>query len=200
MLFRMESNKIYIAFFKPYEVLCQFSKEPNSDKRTLAEFGFPKDVYPVGRLDFDSEGLLLLSNDGRLTSALLDPKFRHQRIYWAQVERVPEQTTLDSLRSGVVIEGKRTLPAHAELLKAEPTLPERSKPIRYRKNIATAWIELGLTEGRNRQVRKMTAAVGHPTLRLVRVAIVNLKLSTLGLEPGQWKHLSAEEMQQLFTD
>lgn len=188
----------YIAFFKPFEVLTQFTKEPNSDKRTFAEFDFPKNVYPIGRLDYDSEGLILLSDDSRLNSALLDPKHAHHRIYLAQVERIPAAEEVRRLETGVLIEGRKTLPAKAELLLAEPALPERSKPIRFRKNIPTAWLKLTLTEGKNRQVRKMTAAIGHPTLRLVRIQIGHLSIFNLQLEPGEWRLLSPEEVRKCF--
>lgn len=177
--------------YKPFGVLCQFSAEgPNP---TLAGFGpFPKDVYPVGRLDTDSEGLLLLTNDGELQHALLEPKFRHPRTYLVQVENIPGGDALSRLRSGVVIEGRATLPAEAELLAGEPALPPRERPIRYRKNIPTAWLQLTLREGRNRQVRKMTAAVGHPTLRLVRTNIGPFSIK--GLSPGASRELTQEEL------
>ncbi|MBY0356973.1 MAG: pseudouridine synthase [Candidatus Obscuribacterales bacterium] len=197
--FKPSPGKTYIAFFKPYEVLCQFSKEAGSEKRTLAEFDFPKDVYPVGRLDYDSEGLLILSDDGRLNSALLNPEQAHWRTYLAQVENIPTIEALTALKNGVLIEGKKTLPAKAELLSEVQPLPERSKPIRFRQNIPTAWLKLSLIEGRNRQVRKMTAHVGHPTLRLVRLALGEVELLSLNLAPGQWKHLSPEEIEQLFS-
>lgn len=189
----------YIAFFKPYAVLSQFSKELGSDKKTLADFGFPKDVYPVGRLDFDSEGLLLLSDDSRLNSRLLDPKYGHKRSYLSQVERVPDEEVLKKLASGIIIEGRKTMPAQVRLLDVEPDLGERDVPIRFRKNVATAWLELTLVEGKNRQVRRMTAAVGHPTLRLVRVSIGSLCLDELELSPGQWKYLDSRELASCFS-
>lgn len=184
----------YFIFYKPHGVLCQFTGV--DEKPTLASFGpFPKDVYPVGRLDTDSEGLLLLTNDGSLKNQLLEPRFQHPRTYLAQVERIPDEAALGRLRSGVTIEGKKTLPANVVLLPNEPDLPPRPIPIRFRKNVPTAWIELVLHEGRNRQVRKMTAAVGHPTLRLIRVGIGSLSLH--GLSPGQHRELSAEEIRSL---
>jgi 23S rRNA pseudouridine2457 synthase len=186
-----------IAFWKPYAVLTQFTAE-GSDKTTLAKFGFPPRVYPVGRLDFDSEGLLILSDDASLNAALLRPERGHTRVYWAQVENVPTADALKRLRAGVIIEGRRTMPADAKLLESEPDVPPRPVPIRYRKNIPTAWIELTLTEGKNRQVRKMTAAVGHPTLRLMRAAIGELKLLELGLQPGEWRALTPGEVDLLF--
>lgn len=178
----------YILFNKPYGVLSQFSGEG----RTLKDFIKVRDVYPVGRLDHDSEGLLLLTNDGELQHRLSDPEFGHPRTYWAQVERLPDEEALRQLAAGVTIQGQRTRPAKVRLLPREPDLPARTPPIRFRKNVPTAWIELILTEGRNRQVRRMTAAAGHPTLRLVRVAIGNLQLE--GLEPGQWREVRREEI------
>ncbi len=188
----------YIAFFKPFQILCQFSKEQGSEKKTLAEFDFPKNVYPVGRLDYDSEGLLILTDDARLNDALLNPKHQHKRTYLAQVERIPEAEALKQLCTGVVIEGRKTLPSKAILIDGEPALPERDPPIRYRKNIPTSWLQLSLHEGKNRQVRKMTAAVGHPTLRLVRHSIGELTLDELNLSPGAWIYLSDEQIKCLF--
>jgi 23S rRNA pseudouridine2457 synthase len=189
----MTNRRLCYAFNKPYAVLSQFSPD-GSDKTTLAEFGFPRDVYPIGRLDYDSEGLLLLSNDGSLNKLLLDPLHAHARTYLVQVDNIPTQDALTQLRRGVIIEGRKTLPAKAELLTDEPNLPPRPVPIRFRKNIPTSWIELTISEGKNRQVRKMTAAVGHPTLRLVRIAIGKLSLFGLGLAPGEMKLLSPEEI------
>ncbi len=174
-----------ILFYKPFGVLSQFS--PSEGKRTLAEFGFPKGVYPVGRLDFDSEGLLVLTDDDALKHRLTDPKFDHPRTYLVQVERVPDEQALTALRRGVIIGGERTKPARVHLLHDVPNFPEREKPIRFRKNVPTAWIELTLTEGKNRQVRRMTAAVGHPTLRLVRVKIGEWGLGEM--RPGAWKEI-----------
>lgn len=154
-----------------------------------------KDVYPVGRLDRDSEGLLLLTDDGRLQHRLSDPRFEHPRTYWVQVEHMPDDHALDRLRTGLTIQGYRTRPAEVRVLPEEPTLPPRDPPIRFRKTVPTAWIEMVLIEGRNRQVRHMTAAVNHPTLRLVRVAIGDLQLNDL--QPGQWRDLSAAEVQRL---
>lgn len=186
-------KSIFYAFNKPFAVLSQFSSD-GSDKRTLAEFGFPSGVYPIGRLDFDSEGLLLLSNDGSLNKRLLDPKNAHARTYLVQVENIPNEDALEKLRYGVLIEGRKTLPAAVRLLESTPDLPPRPVPIRFRKNIPTRWIELTITEGKNRQVRKMTAAVGHPTLRLVRIAIGDLSLFDLQLSPGEKKELSLREL------
>jgi 23S rRNA pseudouridine2457 synthase len=191
-------DRSYIAFNKPYGILCQFSKPDNSPKETLAKFHFPPDVYSVGRLDFDSEGLLIITDDPRLNDHLLNPIRGHRRQYLAQVENVPDEKALATLVKGVVIEGRQTMPAGAELLNVEPELPQRAVPIRERKNIPTAWIRLTLTEGKNRQVRKMTASVGCPTLRLVRVAIGSLSIFELKLVPGQWRLLTHSQVQQLF--
>ncbi len=178
----------YLLFNKPYDVLTQFS----GDRRTLKDYINVPNVYPAGRLDRDSEGLLLLTDDGALQHRLTDPKFAHPRTYWAQVERTPSPHALHQLATGVVIDHQRTKPARITLLPAEPDLPPRDPPIRFRKTVATAWIELILTEGRNRQVRRMTAAAGHPTLRLVRVAIGNLRID--GLAPGKWRDLTRAEI------
>jgi 23S rRNA pseudouridine2457 synthase len=168
-------------------VLSQFTPAPGSAWRTLADFGLPKGVYPIGRLDADSEGLLLLTDEPGLNSALLDPKHQHPREYWAQVEGIPSAAALDQIAAGVEIGGYRTLPARAWLIEPAPSFPARVPPIRVRKTVPDSWIGLELVEGKNRQVRKMTAAVGHPTLRLVRVRILELKLDQLDLEPGAWK-------------
>ncbi len=197
-MFKPAPGRHYIALFKPYRMLSQFSQTEDESKETLALCDLPEDVYPVGRLDFDSEGLLLLTDDSRLNSFLLDPAHAHERTYWAQVENIPTIKQLQELSRGVIIENKKTLPAHAELLDFEPVLPERDPPIRFRKNIPTAWLSLTLIEGRNRQVRKMTAAINCPTLRLLRQSIGRLDLFELGLEPGQWCDLSAEELSRLF--
>jgi len=184
----------YIAFNKPYGVLCQFTQPEDSKKRALAEFGFPKNIYPLGRLDFDSEGLLLLSDDTKLNHHLLDPFFAHKRTYLVQVENIPSEDALAGLQRGLHIEDYLTKPCRVKLLATEPVLPERSHPIRVRKNIPTCWLELTLTEGKNRQVRKMTAKIGCPTLRLVRAAIGDLKIPELGLESGEWRKLSIQEL------
>lgn len=184
----------YILFYKPYGVLSQF--RPEHGHKTLKDFGpFPSDVYPVGRLDVDSEGLLLLTNDNALKHRTSDPKFGHPKTYLVQVERIPNEEALKKLRSGVMIEGKKTKPAEIRLLKEEPNLPPRPVPIRFRKNVPTAWIEITLREGRNRQVRKMTAAVGHPTLRLIRTKIGELTLD--GLEVGGSRALTASKITSL---
>lgn len=197
--FQVNASRLYLAFYKPFEVLCQFSREEGSNKRTLAEFDFPKGVYSIGRLDYDSEGLLILSDDPRLNSALLDPINEHERCYLAQVEKIPEQSSLDLLRKGVLIEGRKTRPARVELVETEPDLPPRVPPIRFRKSVPTSWLSLSLSEGKNRQVRKMTAAVGHPTLRLVRIAIGQLTLDNLNLVPGAWVELNSSQVADLFS-
>jgi pseudouridine synthase len=182
-----------IALFKPYDVLCQFSDVEGRD--TLKAFVPIPGVYPVGRLDRDSEGLLILTNDGRLSHRLTDPGFAHPKTYLVQVERVPSPQVLESLRRGVDLSDGRTRPARVELLAEPPALPDRSVPIRFRKNVPTAWLRLTIREGRNRQVRRMTAAVEHPTLRLVRVAIGPITLDNLA--PGHWRELTADELASL---
>src|SRR5690242_11017264 len=157
-----------IAFHKPYGVLSQFTPD-GSPNRPLAEFGFPKGVYPIGRLDADSEGLLLLSEEAELNQRLLHPKQAHEREYWVQVERVPTAEVLRELGKGVLVQGRKSLPCRAWLLEPQPEMPPREPPIRFRKTVPTCWLGMELTEGKNRQVRRMTAAVGHPTLRLMRV-------------------------------
>jgi 23S rRNA pseudouridine2457 synthase len=217
-----------IAFHKPFGVLSQFTSD-GSPNRALAEFGFPKNVYPLGRLDADSEGLLLLSDEPRWNEALLHPRQAHQREYWAQVEKIPTREALGKLEGGVMIQGRRTLPCRAWLLEPQPVpaavaasreLPSRGSaaavltggqsaalsraaatpgifprtpPIRFRKSVPDCWLGLELIEGKNRQVRRMTAAVGHPTLRLLRVRIGRLWLNDL--PPGQWRILSAKEIE-----
>jgi 23S rRNA pseudouridine2457 synthase len=184
-----------IAFNKPYGVISQFTPD-GSPNRTLAEFGFPKDVYPIGRLDADSEGLLLLSDEGVLNQKLLHPREGHERIYWAQVENIPTKENLAKLQRGVLVQGRKTLPCVARLLEPQPELPPRDPPIRERKNIPAAWIALELVEGKNRQVRRMTAAIGHPTLRLIRVRIGRFELGDLA--PGKWKVLSPAERKMVL--
>ena len=184
----------YFLLYKPYGVLCQFTDEEG--RPTLADFGpFPKDVYAAGRLDFDSEGLILLTNDGKLKHRLLDPKNRHPKTYLAQIERIPTDDALAQLRNGILIDGIKTLPAKVTMLEIEPNLPPRSVPIRFRKNVPTAWLRITLHEGRNRQVRRMTAAAGFPTLRLVRIEIGNLSID--GLKPGEQRQLTDSEVSSL---
>ncbi len=162
-----------ILFYKPYGVLCQFTdnSEDGAKRKTLKDYIKIPDIYSVGRLDLDSEGLLLLTDDGRLKHRLAHRKFAHPRTYWVQVERIPDEKALNQLRSGVVIKDYLTRRAQVKILEQEPDLPPRIPPIRYRKTVPTCWLEITLTEGRNRQVRRMTAAVGFPTLRLVRIGI-----------------------------
>ena len=175
-----------IAFNKPYGTLSQFTGD-GSPNQPLAAFGFPKNVYPIGRLDADSEGLLLLSDEPQLNQLLLHPRRAHEREYWVQVERVPSPGSLDQLAHGLIIQGRRTLPARAWVLDPQPEIPARHPPIRFRKSVPTCWIALELVEGKNRQVRRMTAALGHPTLRLVRVRIGKFCVGQLA--PGTWREL-----------
>lgn len=177
-----------IALNKPYGVLCQFTDRSVPARRTLAEFGLPKDVYAAGRLDFDSEGLLLLTDDGRLAHRLTDPRHKQPKTYWVQVEGVPTAEQLRALCEGVQLNDGPTLPAQARRIDA-PALWPRDPPVRFRKTVADSWLELTLHEGRNRQVRRMTATVGLPTLRLVRVAVGGQRLE--GLASGQWRHCDA---------
>lgn len=190
----MSAAPVHILFYKPCGILSQFSHEAGHG--SLADYGpFPAGVYPAGRLDADSEGLMLLTNDNRLKQILTEPRFGHPRTYVVQVERTPDEHALSELRRGVMIEGRKTRPAEVRLLAAEPVLPPRPVPVRFRKNVPTAWLELTLREGRNRQVRKMTAKVGYPTLRLVRTRIGELTLE--GLLPGEWRMLNGEEIREL---
>ena len=184
-----------IAFHKPFGVVSQFTPD-GSKHRTLAEFGFPKGVYPIGRLDAESEGLLLLSDEPALNARLLLPSHAHQREYWAQVERVPSVEALQQLARGLVIGGRKTLPCRAWLLDPQPEMPPRDPPIRFRISVPDAWIALELIEGKNHQVRRMTAAVGHPTLRLVRVRIGRLELGALAV--GKWLTLGKAERGLVF--
>lgn len=181
-----------ILFHKPYGVLTQFTDSSADPRTTLKDFISLPGVYAVGRLDRDSEGLLLLTDDGQLQHRLSDPRFEHPKTYWAQVEGEPSPEALRKLEQGIDIQDYRTRPAQVRLLPSETNLPPRDPPIRFRKSIPTCWLEIILTEGRNRQVRRMTAAVGLPTLRLVRVAIGPLRLD--GLLPGKWRYLSAPEL------
>ena len=216
-----------IAFHKPYGVLSQFTPD-GSPNRPLAGFGFPKGVYPIGRLDADSEGLLLLSDEAEWNAKLLEPCRAHEREYWAQVERIPTTLALEKLARGVLVQGRKTLPCRAWMLEPQPVvspavaasrqsaaelsksesgfLPKaatpqispRDPPIRFRKSVPECWIGLELVEGKNRQVRRMTAAIGHPTLRLLRVRIGNLTLDTL--PSGQWRILTAAERKLVAAD
>lgn len=179
-----------IAFHKPYGVLSQFTAD-GSPNRPLADFEFPPRIYPIGRLDADSEGLLLLSDEPALNARLLLPRHAHGRVYWAQVEGIPTDESLLQLSKGVILQGRKTLPCRAWLINPPPNIPPRDPPIRYRKTVPDSWLGLELIEGKNRQVRRMTAAVGHPTLRLLRVRIGNFDLTDL--PAGQWRILNDKE-------
>jgi 23S rRNA pseudouridine2457 synthase len=186
---------VLIAFNKPYGVLSQFTSD-GSPNRTLADFGFPKNIYPIGRLDADSEGLLLLSNEPELNQKVLHPRHAHEREYWVQVERIPSPDSLRKLEAGPVIQGGKTRRCRAWLLDPQPDLPPREPPIRFRKTVPTCWLGLELIEGKNRQVRRMTASIGHPTLRLIRVRIGGFHLADL--PPGASLPLSKVQRGLLF--
>ncbi len=190
----------YIAFYKPFKVLSQFS--PEGDKETLAHYlkGIAKDIYPIGRLDYDSEGLLLLTNDKSLIHRLTEPKFEHEKTYWVQVEGEVTDEAMKQLRKGVEIKhnGKayQTKAAVVKKFSEPPTVPDRNPPIRYRANIPTSWLSLTISEGKNRQVRKMTAAVGFPTLRLIRYSIEQLTIE--GIQPGDYLEYDERIKEQLL--
>ena len=186
-----------LALYKPYGVLSQFTPD-TPGQRTLSEFSFPKAVYPLGRLDLDSEGLLLLGDEPGLNTRLLDPQGGHRRTYWVQVEGVVTDEALLRLASGVEVQGKATRRARAWRQDPAPTLPPRDPPIRHRLNVPTSWLALELTEGRNRQVRRVTAAVGFPTLRLYRARIGEFDLPA-DLPPGAWRELDAVERTKVFA-
>lgn len=195
------SKTVYYIIYKPFQVLCQFSKEEN--KKTLGDFfRVEKDVYPVGRLDYDSEGLLILTNDKQINHKLLNPKYNHKKTYWVQVDGVITNEAIQKLQLGILInvDGKnyKTKKCSVNLFDVEPSVCERFPPIRFRKNSPTSWIALTLQEGKNRQVRKMTAAVGFPTLRLIRYSIENILLNEM--KPGDIIQLSQKKIyQQLFN-
>jgi 23S rRNA pseudouridine2457 synthase len=184
-----------IAFNKPCGVLSRFTPD-GSPNRTLAEFGLPKGIYPLGRLDADSEGLLLLSDEAGLNQTLLHPRHAHEREYLAQVERMPTPEALLKLGAGLALQGHQTRPCRAWILDPQPEMAPRDPPIRFRKTVPTCWIGLELIEGKNRQVRRMTAAIGHPTVRLIRVRIGRFELC--GLSPGAWRILTAAERKLLL--
>jgi 23S rRNA pseudouridine2457 synthase len=185
-----------LAFNKPFGVLSQFTSD-GSANRALASFAFPRNVYPIGRLDANSEGLLLLSDESALNQRLLNPRRAHPREYWVQIEREPSPAALRQLEAGIVLKEHRTLPTHAWILSPQPDLPPRIPPIRFRKTVPTCWIALELVEGKNRQVRRMTAAVGHPTLRLIRVRIGEFHLGAL--PGGKWIELDAEQRAKVLS-
>lgn len=184
-----------IAFNKPHGVLPSFT-DPDG-RKTLADYIDLPGVYAAGRLDLDSEGLLLLTSDGRLAHYITDPQHKLAKVYLVQIERVPKEEALRQLREGVMLNGKITKPAEVRLLPDDPQLPDRPVPIRFRKNVPTAWVEMTLREGLNRQVRRMTASVGHPTLRLVRVAVGPIVLN--GIHPGEWRDLTHSEIEQIYA-
>ena len=188
--------RVLLAFNKPFGVVSQFTPD-GSLNQTLGRFGFPPRVYPIGRLDADSEGLLLLSDEPSLNSRLLHPRHAHRRCYWVQVERIPNTTALERLAHGVVIQRKKTLPCRAWVLAPQPQVAPRDPPIRMRETVPTCWIGLELTEGRNRQVRRMTAAIGHPALRLLRVQIGQFQLGDLPY--GAWRQLTQAERKLIFS-
>ncbi|RDV16255.1 pseudouridine synthase [Pontibacter diazotrophicus] len=183
----------YIILNKPFEVLTQFTDE--ADRVTLRDYVKVADIYPVGRLDYDSEGLVLLTDDKSLQHRLSDPQFKVEKTYLVQVEGIPPQEALTRLRLGVRIKETKTAPAKVRHLEEEPQVWERSKPVRFRKNIPTSWLEIKISQGMNRQVRRMTAAVDFPTLRLIRTSIGPLNLG--GLQPGEYRELTPEEVTQL---
>ncbi len=188
---------VLLAFHKPYGCLSQFTPEPGSAWTTLADFGFPPDVYSLGRLDADSEGLLLLTDERELNARLLLPENQHVREYWVQVEGRPDATALGRLSAGVELGKFRSRPARVILLVPPPAVAPRVPPIRVRKTVPDCWISLELEEGKNRQVRRMTAAVGHPTLRLIRRRIGNFPLGDL--PPGTWRTLGPAERAAIFA-
>jgi 23S rRNA pseudouridine2457 synthase len=185
-----------LAFNKPYGVLSQFTPD-GSPNLPLRDFKFPPRVYPIGRLDADSEGLLLLSDEPELNARLLHPRQGHTRIYWAQVERIPDAAALQKLQRELLIQGRKTLPARAWILDPQPDVAPRQPPIRFRKTVPTCWIGLELLEGKNRQVRRMTATIGHPTLRLIRMRIGKFCLADLA--PGEWRELSEHQRALVFA-
>lgn len=180
----------YIVFHKPYGVLSQFT--PEDGARSLAEFDLPKNVYAAGRLDKDSEGLLLLTNDGPLIEQLLNPKNEKPKTYWVLVERVPTEDELERMRRGLKIEDYTTKPCRVKILDPQPKIAPRNPPVRVRKTVADVWLEITIVEGKNRQIRKMTAAIGHPTLRLIRMRMLNLSLGDLNT--GDWKEITKAQI------
>ncbi len=184
----------HLVFHKPYGVLSKFTDDEG--RPTLASYVDVPQVYPAGRLDMDSEGLLLLTSDGSLAARLTSPSYKVPKTYWVQVERIPQEAALSQLRSGVVVKGRRTRPANVHLFSEEPSVYPRPVPIRFRKSVPTAWLRMEISEGLNRQIRRMTAQVGHPTLRVIRVAIGSIQLGTLA--PGEWRIPNLTEIQGIF--
>lgn len=185
------NESLYIAFFKPYGILSQFTSD--NPLETLDNFNLPKGVYPAGRLDKDSEGLLILSNDGAFIDQLLNPKFDKEKIYWVQVENIPSEDSLNILRKGgITIQDYKTKPASVKILSPQPLMPERDPPVRFRKSIPTCWLEIKISEGKNRQVRRMTASINHPTLRLIRKQVGKYKLGELN--PGEWIQIKKSDI------
>lgn len=178
-----------IAFNKPHGVLCQFTDKgtQGSKRPTLSDYIDVPGVYPAGRLDRDSEGLMLLTDDGRLQARIADPKHQTKKTYWAQVEGIPDEAALQTFRDGLDLKDGRTRPASVSRMTPPENLWERDPPIRYRKSVTDCWLEIGLREGKNRQVRRMTAAIGHPTLRLIRWSIGDWTLE--GMAPGAWREI-----------
>lgn len=183
----------HLVLHKPYGVLSKFTDE--EDRPTLAAYVSLPHVYPAGRLDMDSEGLLLLTSDGDLAARLTSPSFKVPKTYLVQVERIPDEAALAQLRQGVMVKGKRTRPATVHLLPQEPLVHPRPVPIRFRKSVPTVWLQMEIHEGMNRQIRRMTAQVGHPTLRIIRVAVGPIRLGSL--LPGQWRELREDELRGL---
>jgi len=184
----------YLVFHKPYGVLSKFTDA--EDRPTLAAYVSMPHVYPAGRLDMDSEGLLLLTSDGNLAARLTSPSYKVPKTYLVQVERIPDEAALVQLRRGVLVKGKRTRPATVHLLTEEPMVHPRPVPVRFRKSVPTAWLRMEISEGMNRQIRRMTAQVGHPTLRVIRVAIGSIRLGALA--PGEWRIPSVSEIQNML--
>lgn len=186
------SQLVYIAFYKPYGILSQFTSDKLEE--SLSVFNLPKDVYPCGRLDKDSEGLLILSNDGAFIDQLLNPKFEKEKTYWVQVENIPNHESLTKLaRGGIQIQDYKTKPASVKILDPQPLMPDRTPPIRTRLTIPTCWLEIKISEGKNRQVRRMTASINHPTLRLLRMQVGKYKLGEL--RPGEWLKIKKSDIQ-----
>ncbi|MDM8531226.1 pseudouridine synthase [Anaerolineales bacterium HSG25] len=184
-----------LLFCKPYKVMCSFTD--TEGRATVGDYVDVPNVYAAGRLDYDSEGLLLLTSDGNLAHRITHPRHKLPKQYLAQVERIPTEEALTKFRHGLLIKGVMTRPAQVELLPTEPDIFPRSEPIRYRKTVPTAWLKITLTEGKKRQVRRMTAAIGHPTLRLIRSAIGPLRLGTM--HPGEWRELTPQELKNLTS-